>query len=250
MTKAKSNILCIFEGEKREVGYFESMKQHFFGGQSIVHCCYGNDLYELEKILSDDEDPESLDIFEVLKEHNQVTSNNAVNNNNDIFNNFSRDSFNQVYLFFDFEYHDNNYSPEKIKSLVSLFNEETELGKLFISYPMVEAVRDIPCYQTYHTYTVTLQDAKSSSYKASSATKSKDFVNPKAITEQNWIKLVNATAAKMNYVVHKNVNKGQFVDQDEILGVQLSAIDLNANMYVLSSYPMFLYNQFPASRFV
>ena len=51
----------------------------------------------------------------------------------------SKNAFAAVYLIFDYDPQYQKYSDEKIKDLLNTFNNETELGKLYINYPMVEA---------------------------------------------------------------------------------------------------------------
>lgn len=56
------------------------------------------------------------------------------------------DDFSEVYLFFDYDGHQNNLSEEDdsdvLEQMLVSFDNETENGKLYISYPMVEALRD------------------------------------------------------------------------------------------------------------
>lgn len=51
----------------------------------------------------------------------------------------SKNAFSAVYLFFDFEPQYQKYSDKDIHDLQEIFNDETDLGKLYINYPMVEA---------------------------------------------------------------------------------------------------------------
>lgn len=56
-----------------------------------------------------------------------------------------RSDFSQVYLFFDYDSHNNknqNISDSQIQKMLDFFNEESsDYGKLFINYPMVESIR-------------------------------------------------------------------------------------------------------------
>lgn len=58
----------------------------------------------------------------------------------------SRDDFSEVYLFFDYDGHQNNLGEsddsDALEQMLISFDNETENGKLYISYPMVEALRD------------------------------------------------------------------------------------------------------------
>ena len=67
--------------------------------------------------------------------------------------------FSEVYLFFDYDGHHNNI-PKKLsgkdalEEMLETFNNETELGKLYVSYPMVEAIKEISAdtrdYRTFY----------------------------------------------------------------------------------------------------
>lgn len=129
-----STILCIFEGAKREPNYFSSLQNHFFAEEAVIQCCYGNDIYHLLSELEQDDD---LDIAELIRESTTQPLNRVQ------LEGIERDSIAQVFLFFDMEYHDNDFSIENLESMLLKFNEETEHGKLYISYPMVEALRDV-----------------------------------------------------------------------------------------------------------
>lgn len=55
----------------------------------------------------------------------------------------------EIYLFFDFDGHTNNLPLDvdmemALWQMIDVFDNETENGKLYISYPMVEALRDVP----------------------------------------------------------------------------------------------------------
>ena len=56
------------------------------------------------------------------------------------------DDFSEVYLFFDYDAHQTNLGKaddeDIVVQMLESFDNETENGKLYISYPMVEALRD------------------------------------------------------------------------------------------------------------
>lgn len=60
----------------------------------------------------------------------------------------NKDDFNNIVLIFDYERHDPNFSEEKIAKLQYYFCDSTDVGKLYINYPMVEAYQHFdkwPC---------------------------------------------------------------------------------------------------------
>ena len=78
------------------------------------------------------------DIIEVLRESNKKIR--------EQLEGLSRDDFSEVFLFFDYDVHQTNLGKaddgDVINQMLESFDNETENGKLYISYPMVEALRD------------------------------------------------------------------------------------------------------------
>ena len=126
------HILFVFEGEKTENQIANNLLSFFIKeeGKVVVKSAYKTDIYWLYSQIIEDGD---LDIFHLLKEKN------------DHLKEYSRDIFSQIYLFFDYDGHISTASPEKVETLLTFFNEETDNGKLYISYPMVEAIK---CYKS------------------------------------------------------------------------------------------------------
>ena len=61
------HVLLIFEGEKTELNYYQSLKKAFFDQDetAVCVCVFGNDVYELSEELLEDPD---LDVVELLRE--------------------------------------------------------------------------------------------------------------------------------------------------------------------------------------
>ena len=128
----------IVEGEAREPLIIDNISKVFFshGNIKIITVSAGENIYMLwKKLKADDFD---TDIIEVLRESNDDISKQL--------DGLSRDDFSEVYLFFDYDMHQTNLGKEDdadaVKQMLESFNNETENGKLYISYPMVEALRD------------------------------------------------------------------------------------------------------------
>lgn len=139
MITKKKRFLFIVEGESREMDIFNNFADVFFNDKSEVVTLpvpAGMNIYMFYDILK--KDNFETDLVEVLKENSAKAK--------QILENFNRNSFSEVYLFFDFDAHANNLRNKSnvsvLQEMLNVFNNETELGKLYISYPMVEAVRD------------------------------------------------------------------------------------------------------------
>ena len=151
MNKSKK-IAFVIEGNKTEPQIIYNIKEYFFKGLDVVPIILPNatNIYTLwEKIKEDDEE---TDIIEIVKEEalkqDQNQSMKKIDRMNKIdFRKMNRDEFSEVYLFFDYDGHNNNLPKNKdtnevLRSMLETFNNETENGKMYISYPMVEAIKD------------------------------------------------------------------------------------------------------------
>ena len=128
----------IVEGEVREPQIIDNISKVFFahGNFKIITLPAEENIYMLwKKLKVDDFD---TDIIEVLRESNDDIREQLAG--------LSRDDFSEVYLFFDYDMHQTNLGKEDdadaVAQMLESFDNETENGKLYISYPMVEALRD------------------------------------------------------------------------------------------------------------
>ena len=136
MSSAK--VLFVLEGKQPEGNVVSRLQKAFPEELSdlssdLVKVIFASNIYSLYGKLKDDDG--FLDVVEVLKE--QYTDDEELQN-------LDRDAVSQVFLFFDLDIHglaqSTEQSCEQLCELVNFFNNETENGKLFLSYPMAEAI--------------------------------------------------------------------------------------------------------------
>ena len=146
-----------------------------------------------------------------------------------------------------------------------MFDNETESGKLYINYPMVEAIRytkRLPDPKFY-TYTVSRQLCAKMSFKkladVFSEYKSLDFLTlneHRAATEneirsraKNWMLLQEQNVIKANYLCTGDLSipeSKEFVSQQNIFSAQIrDYVNPKDSVSILSAFPMFLYEYFP-----
>ena len=130
--------LFIFEGEKTEISFLYSLESKFMGSRNAIKCVFGAEIYQLFKLMKKDAD---LDIVGILKERNPE--------NAETLKGCNQDSFAGIYLFFDYDAHSPNADDTKIKEMLNFFNNETENGLLYLSYPMAEALRHYKDKETF-----------------------------------------------------------------------------------------------------
>jgi hypothetical protein len=229
--------LFVFEGERLERLYFQSLEKAFFDGQhSRILVSFQNDIYELYKQLHADDD---LDAFELIKELDTLAK------NRELLANLRRDQIGQIYLFFDMEPHDKQFVPQNLLTMLALFNNETEKGKLFISYPMIEAIRDIDDHTEYLTRTVRLEDCAGKHYKPLSAERGNPiYADAKKIDKPTWQTLITANLQKANHLISGKYNQTPVIDQALIAQAQLDEFLPRGEISVLAAFPIFLADYF------
>lgn len=251
-------ILFVFEGERREPMLFKSIEHLFFPsrGENIV-CSFGNNIYELYRQMHSL--GEGADIVGVLKENGAISGD------------FDMADFSDVFLFFDLDIHNENQSVEtsiaQISEMLSYFDNETETGKLFINYPMIESIYHTAALpdNEYWQYTVPISDC--SDYKKIA----RDFppysnLDHLCVTDRNrtredivsrirtnWIHLIGMNIKKANMLCmgrHENPNQKDDISQPDIFAAQLKDfIKTNQKISVLNAFPLFLYDYFKPGTF-
>jgi len=228
-----NNILFIFEGERTEIKITKSLTQFFINENTIVQCAYCNDIYELHKEIAADED---LDTFLLLKEFPA---------NQKILSAFSPSDFAEIYLFFDYDGHDTIADDEKVKEVLNFFNEETTKGKLFISYPMVEAFRHYSSAINFQTLKVKAKENINYKQMVGEQTDHK-LNNLNRYTLETWKQLIELHLSKMNDIVNDNYTLPESIisQLDIFLKQEEKFIKIDSTVAVLSSFPVFIFDYY------
>ena len=242
-------ILFIFEGSKYEPSLYEGIKALFFPRSSDqVLCSFCSSIYTFYKRLKDDFGGFG-DVVDVLK----IEMEN-IDPQNEIFNYRSSD-FESIYIFFDYDRDNLDRKNEQLQELLEYFNEETENGKLFISYPMIESIqytKELPDSQ-FHTYTVSRDDSAGEIFKKEAKRvcfyKGYDYLK----NEDNWKHLIKQNVQKANMLTTENLTWPESkddVEQVPVFSAQLKKHVLDRNeVAILNAFPMFLYYYFPKDKF-
>ncbi len=229
--------LFVFEGERLEKLYFQSLESAFFDGQqSRILVSFKNDIYELYKQLNAEDD---LDPFDLIKELNPLAK------NIELLADLRRDQISQIYLFFDMEPRDQQFDPQKLLDMLALFDNETEQGKLFISYPMIEAIRDINDHTEYLMRTARLADCVGRYYKPLSAERGHPiYQDARKINKPLWQSLISANLQKANFLINGSCNQTPVIDQQLIARAQLDQFLPRGEISILAAFPIFLADYF------
>lgn len=229
-----NKILFIFEGEKTEAQIVSSLQTFFVNENTTIECVYCAEIYQIYKEIAADKD---LDTFNLIKERNIK--------NEAILNGYTRDDFAEIYMFFDYDGHAPLADDNKLKELLEFFKEETDKGKLYVSYPMVEALKHICNYETFKDLTVECK--KNISYKNIVHTSCiKGLRNFNKYDLKTWKQLINVHLKKMNFIVNDSYTlPSDIIFQRIIFSKQLEKhININATVAVLSAFPVFLHDYY------
>ena len=141
--------------------------------------------------------------------------------------------------------------------MLDFFDYETDNGKLYINYPMVESLKytkNLPD-PDYWQYIVTREDCCNNRFKANAeqfaytGAKAFKFIDLNKTEEKeiitNWMHLKTQNVAKANYLISGNnmmPAKMDDIKQQSIFDVQkVKFINVNQSVAILNSFPLFIY---------
>lgn len=241
--------LFIVEGVERDYRFVKGMTDLFMRGRfetKMIYLPAAQNIYMLyERLKKDDFD---TDIVEVLRENSELAQS--------VLEGITRQQIDEVYLFFDFDVHQNNLGqgsatlPEDvIINMLEVFDNETDNGKLYISYPMVEAFYDYKENQCQAFYKCFVSTEELINYKRLSGNN-----NPKAnfhnsITD--WEQILYTFGLRIKCLFDDDyIDYYQYRNKIcplEIYKYQADIYDKLKNVFVLSALPEFLFDYFNES---
>ena len=237
MTK---HILFVFEGVKTEPKLLESFERFYFqeDGRSSIVATFGTTVYPLYQELQDDE---FLDVVEVLRERSDE--------NKQSLEGISREDIAEVYLFFDHDGHASNADDEKIKALLSHFNDETDNGKLFISYPMVEAIKHLSPTLDFQHLTAEISD--NGAYKKRASDEGDTvFRNLRRLDQACWHEINRQHCMKAWSLLTDCFElPSEIIEQESVFNAQMDKhIQPYQSVAVLSPFPLLLLEYYDVSK--
>ena len=224
-----NNILLVLEGQKEEA-VVESLTKFFLNENTVVTSVYCTTIYKLYKEVSADED---LDVFILLRE---------IETNKERLKNFKRTDFAEIYMFFDYDGHATNASDEKLKELLEFFDEETEKGKLYISYPMLEALKHIEDFDKFKDLKFVCDKSLERYKKKVNQVCLRPLVDFRVYTFDIWQSLIEVHLKKTNLIVYNAYEyPPKPIAQNLIFKAQISKfLSIDQTVAVLSAFPPFL----------
>ncbi|MCD8075308.1 MAG: hypothetical protein LUF27_09830 [Lachnospiraceae bacterium] len=242
----KNCKVCIVEGEVREPVIINNIIRIFFAHDNvkIITLPAGQNIYMLWKKLKADDF--ETDIIEVLRENNDEL--------NRQLEGLERDDFSEIYLFFDYDGHQNNLgeaengtSDDVLQQMLQSFDNETENGKLYISYPMVESLRDFEVGTCGRNSNCFVQISDICDYKNISASRAV-YQHFKDYDYLIWKNVMEIFALKLSCLMNRCYTVSYSEYQNEITPQKILELEnmeiAIGRVFVLSAFPEFLLDYF------
>ena len=239
-------ILFICEGSHTEKKFCKLIIEKYFiqNERKKEYVAFGTNIYGLYDELSKDY---GLDIVELIKEKAKK-KNNMVN-----YSKLNSGGFSEIYLIFDFDPQAPQYDENKIKRMVKYFDNETENGKLYINYPMMESLKNFKSIPDLDYNNYVINKNMCSSYKEyvskiSCINHFNDITNDilKVIIKQNLLKYEkisdNFIRDYESYVI--------LFSQDKLLSLQILKLNTSSQIYVINTSIFFGIDYFGKNKYL
>lgn len=245
-------IAVIVEGAQRELHYWSSIKRIFFHHTEfkIIPLSAEANLYMIWKQLQDD--TYYTDIIELVRERCDLGRR--------ALEGFRRNDFQEVYLFFDFDPQQNNLdrssedSSSILADMVQTFDNETENGKLYISYPMCEALRDIQPGTCRPVSNCLFSFDDLSHYKQFSGDGS-SYIDHRKYTKETWNLFLSVFLYRASCLFDQSLSQSELLQWAKnvitpfsILKAENELMHGQRKIFVLSAFPEFLLDYFSVSQ--
>lgn len=260
-------ILFIFEGKKTEPNLFKTIEKLYFPNNNERKiCCFGYNIYELYKLMNESDFTE--DVITVIRSKMKSRNDHSIPEDADV------SDFSEIFLFFDYDFQNKNLPSSEmdrqLEDMLKFFDNETLNGKLYINYPMVEAIRctnklpdlDFVHYQATRAACSDFKNYITSAYPFYKSTdyfmftidnktkKLREPITDKKIklVSNNWNILKEQNIKKANFICNNEFDypksKNEINQQTIFKNQKEKFVNKKDSVSILSSFPLFLYEYF------
>jgi hypothetical protein len=233
MSESKRKILVLVEGARTDARLMEKLLAIYSIDVKYEIVSYGTNIYTLYGEMFAENDPSMVDLLQILKAREIDPGKKAI---------FGA-SYSDILLIFDFDPHAPDFSSEKIRRMAEYFVESSDMGKLYLNYPMVEAFYHMPSIpdEQYNNRFATLEELQAGTYKMRVNVENRNH---------NYTKFA-ADRVECNIVIRQNIDKARSITHEEkvseylpgqahILTAQLVLLMEERKVAVLSTCPFFI----------
>ena len=233
MPERKRKILVLVEGERTDVALMEHLLSIYNIDANYKIVSYRTNIYTLYKEMFSENDPSAFDILQILKEREPSPDRKS------IFDEFYSD----ILLIFDLEPQAPDFVPDKIQRMAEYFVESSDMGKLYLNYPMVEAfyhMSSIPDLQ-FNNYYAALQELEMHEYKARVNRENRNHDYRKfAVTKEECNIVIRQHIDKARKLTGNEPYDDSLPEQTKILVTQLKLLSDEKKIAVLSTCGFFI----------
>ncbi|MCL2527492.1 MAG: hypothetical protein FWE42_03655 [Defluviitaleaceae bacterium] len=231
MASKPAEILIIVEGSKTEVTLLNRLIEVYNLSSKFEITSYGTHIYALYHSMFRGKDPSDLDIRTHLRSRED----------NEVKKALLEKKFTDIFLIFDLDPHDSQYSPQIIREMMAFFNESTEMGKLYINYPMIESFYHMKCIPDadFNTYSINMD-------KLSPKNQYKEIINqicpdPRkfAASRQECTTVINQNIEKAHHR-KGHTSEEQIPEAANILEAQLNKLHNENSIAVLCTCAFYI----------
>ena len=238
----ESYILMLFEGAKTEPQIIENLKKYFLNesDKKIIKAVYGTVIYGLYKnFFPNNELDDELELFDLLKKEMKIPE----------LQDIEKEFVDQIYLFFDYDGHSTNADNEKLEKILNLFNNETGNGKLYVSYPMIEAIKHLKDGIDFKNV---IEESNSSYKELVSQNCDEHLCHLRNLSYNDWDRIIQEHSKKANFIVSDEfLFPNEIIEQSEIFNNQKTKfIEPHKRVAVLASFPLFLLDYYGIKKFI
>lgn len=233
MSDGETKILVVVEGERFDVALIEKLLRIYSLDLDYDIVPYCTDIYALYGAMFADNEPDAYSLVQVLKEKEPDALRKRIFDEN----------YSDRLLIFDLDPQSTSFTAEKIRRMAEHFVESTDMGKLYINYPMVEAFRhmkSIPdcCFDSYYA---TLAELAAGEYKTRVNSLSRDGDPRKFATTRDECNIViQQNIAKAWRLLDAVPDEDALPDLLKVLEAQLALLQNEAHVAVLSTCAFFI----------
>ncbi|MCF7925299.1 MAG: hypothetical protein K9L26_02095 [Candidatus Izimaplasma sp.] len=244
--RKNKKILLIVEGEKDEDRLLRKFSNIFDNSSSYTIYAYKTSIYEMYDTVQELKQDSNLDLLLLLREK---TNSKKERQNLSL-------TYHSIYLFFDFEPQHHKHNDKNIKELNDFFSDSRESGKLYISYPMIEATRHLKVLPDEAFIDRTIHIGEIHKYKQIVGGES-DYTDLKQYNYLLIMNLIDSHMLKMLYIIKKTTTKLDYETYSEkfnnflkhFLNIQIDQKNHNQTLHVLSTALFYLVDLKPKTYF-
>ncbi len=229
MDSGKAKILILVEGAKTDARLMKRLLDIYEITRNHCIVSYNTNIYDLYQHMFEGNEPETMDILQLLKEREKDSAKKM------IFD----EKYSDILLIFDLDPQDPRFSSEKIGCMVDYFVESSDMGKLYLNYPMVESfyhMKSIPD-DNFNSYITTMEELRNHEYKGrvKRENRNRNFVKF-ATTKNECCTVIRQNIEKANLIAGAEASEegGELIaDASSLLAAQINKMRMEESMFVL-----------------